>query len=204
MVPEIEVFPWRKTHVLAVSVYPSSNRPQYLKSLGPEAGGFVRLLGREPVKQLLYLWIKSVFANYHLAADRVDMAHGVEVRLPFLDHVVFEFVSQIPGRVLAKNGREKYLLRKVAEPFVLPSTCQRDKKPSLAPPFSPDGRDRLSELVQDLLRSERFANVPFFDRPEVLSLLDRMPEADGRKRGFLESLLLVIASTSILHHHYQL
>ncbi len=43
IVPEIEVFPWRKTHVLAVSVYPSSNRPQYLRSLGPEAGVFVRV-----------------------------------------------------------------------------------------------------------------------------------------------------------------
>jgi hypothetical protein len=38
-----------------------------------------------PGRQLTYLWLRSIFANYHLSADRLDMAHGVEVRLPFLD-----------------------------------------------------------------------------------------------------------------------
>lgn len=43
LVPDIEIFPWRKTHVLAVQVHPSSNIPHYLQSLGPEAGVFVRV-----------------------------------------------------------------------------------------------------------------------------------------------------------------
>jgi len=38
LVPDLEVFPWRRTHLLAVKVYPSSSRPHHLKSLGPEAG----------------------------------------------------------------------------------------------------------------------------------------------------------------------
>lgn len=43
LVPDLEVFPWRRTHLLAVRVYPSSSRPHHLKSLGPEAGVFVRV-----------------------------------------------------------------------------------------------------------------------------------------------------------------
>ncbi len=43
LVPDVEVFPWRKTHVLAVAVHPSAARPHYLKSLGPDAGVFVRV-----------------------------------------------------------------------------------------------------------------------------------------------------------------
>jgi predicted HTH transcriptional regulator len=43
LVAEIEVLPWRRTHVVAVRVHPSGSRPHYLRSLGPEAGVFVRV-----------------------------------------------------------------------------------------------------------------------------------------------------------------
>lgn len=70
--------------------------------------------GREPVKQLLYLWMKSLFVNYVLAADRLDMAHAVEVRLPFLDHKLFELTRTIPASSLAKGSIRKRLLREAA------------------------------------------------------------------------------------------
>ena len=43
LVPSIEVIPWRKTHLLAVEIFPSPNRPHYLNRLGLEAGVLVRV-----------------------------------------------------------------------------------------------------------------------------------------------------------------
>jgi predicted HTH transcriptional regulator len=43
LVPEIEILPWRRTNILAVQVYPSPNRPHYLKKLGFPEGVFVRV-----------------------------------------------------------------------------------------------------------------------------------------------------------------
>ena len=43
LVPELEIMPWRRTHLLAVQVYPSASRPHYLKREGPEAGVYVRV-----------------------------------------------------------------------------------------------------------------------------------------------------------------
>ena len=43
ILPEIEVLPWRKTHVLAVQVHPSPSRPHYLKRHGRDRGVFVRV-----------------------------------------------------------------------------------------------------------------------------------------------------------------
>src|SRR6266700_966407 len=43
LIPSMEVMPWRKTHVLAVEIYPSPNRPHYLNRLGPVEGVFVRV-----------------------------------------------------------------------------------------------------------------------------------------------------------------
>ena len=43
LVPSIEIIPWRKKHLLAVEIYPSSNRPHHLNRLGPEEGVLVRV-----------------------------------------------------------------------------------------------------------------------------------------------------------------
>ncbi len=43
LVPEIEIVPWRRTHLVAVQVFPSPLRPHHLRRLGPERGVFVRV-----------------------------------------------------------------------------------------------------------------------------------------------------------------
>ena len=43
LLPELEILPWRRTHVLAIQVYPSPNRPHYLKRAGADAGVYVRV-----------------------------------------------------------------------------------------------------------------------------------------------------------------
>ena len=59
-----------------------------------------QLAGREPVNQSLYLWSKTVLPSYVLTVlgDRMEMAHSVEGRLPFLDHHVVELVRDLPVR----------------------------------------------------------------------------------------------------------
>jgi len=43
LMPELDIVPWRRTHVLAVQVYPSPGRPHHLNREGPEAGVYVRV-----------------------------------------------------------------------------------------------------------------------------------------------------------------
>lgn len=43
LVPEIDILPFRNTHVIAIQIYPSSNLPHHVKRLGPEQGVFVRV-----------------------------------------------------------------------------------------------------------------------------------------------------------------
>jgi asparagine synthase (glutamine-hydrolysing) len=54
-----------------------------------------QLAGREPVNQSLYLWSKVALPNYILAVlgDRMEMAHSVEGRVPFLDHYCRLYVT---------------------------------------------------------------------------------------------------------------
>lgn len=60
-------------------------------------------------------------------ADKMTMAHSLEVRVPFLDMKVAEFARTIPDSLKFKNGTTKYLLRKASQAFVPPRTQVRKK-----------------------------------------------------------------------------
>ncbi|MDQ7843564.1 MAG: asparagine synthase (glutamine-hydrolyzing) [Armatimonadota bacterium] len=163
-----------------------------------------RVVGREPARQLLYVWTKSFFVNYHLAADRLDMAHGVEVRLPFLDHVLFDAVSALPVSLLRMGDRPKGLLRAAVEPFVPPAISRRPKHGFLAPPLSLGEQGRTLALIQDAVRAPSFRSVPFLDPAGVLALLDRVPRLDPQRRRLADPLVLMVGSFAILHDRYRL
>lgn len=163
-----------------------------------------KLLGREPAKQIIYLWLRSLFVNYHLAADRLDMAHAVEVRLPFLDHKLFEFASQIPVSLLAKGGQQKYVLREVGRPYVTESVYSGAKKPFWAPPSTRRGENKLYELIQETLRGSVMASVPFFDQAAVVALLDKIPTLDEAVRARLDPILMMMVSMCFLQQRFQL
>jgi asparagine synthase (glutamine-hydrolysing) len=163
-----------------------------------------KLFGREPAKQIIYLWLRSLFVNYHLAADRLDMAHAVEVRLPFLDHKLFEFASQIPVSLLAKGGQQKYVLREMGRPYVTDSVYSGAKKPFWAPPSTLQRESKLFELIQDTLRGSVMTSIPFFDQAAVVALLDKLPTLDEAVRGPLDPILMMMASMCFLHERFGL
>jgi len=48
--------------------------------------------------------------------DRVSMAHSLEVRVPYLDHELLEFVARMPARLKVRGFRKKWLFRKAVAP----------------------------------------------------------------------------------------
>jgi len=163
-----------------------------------------QLSGRDPVIQSLYLWSKSILPNYTLFADRLEMACAVEVRLPFLDHLVFELVREMPVSLLIRGMREKYVLREAARPFLTDTVYARPKHPFTAPPATLTTNNHLYTLIQDCLRSSVMASVPFFDQAEVIALLDKLPNMDERIRITLDSTLMMLLSTCFLQQRYNL
>lgn len=181
----------------------NSGRDPYrelFESLNPRA----QMRGREPARQLIYLWMKTMFPGYVLTADRADMAHGVEVRLPFLDHVLFEYMRTIPVRTLAYGGEIKHLLREAAAPFIAPATRYRLKKPLMAPPFAVQRQSALRALVQGILRDSDMRDVPFFDARAIGRLLDTLDSPRPPGQAPVDPLLIMAASLVILQRGYGL
>jgi asparagine synthase (glutamine-hydrolysing) len=61
--------------------------------------------------------------------DRMSMANALEVRVPFLDHRLIEYVYNVPWSMKTFDGREKSLLRAAARDLLPPSIAQRRKAP---------------------------------------------------------------------------
>ncbi len=67
-------------------------------------------------------------------ADRNSMAHSREVRLPFLDHRLVEFVFKLPARFLIQSGWTKWILREAFSDFVPTEITWRADKLGYMPP----------------------------------------------------------------------
>ncbi|HET9056685.1 MAG TPA: asparagine synthase (glutamine-hydrolyzing) [Chitinophagaceae bacterium] len=67
-------------------------------------------------------------------ADRNSMSHGVEVRLPFLNHELVQFVFSLPAEYKIQNGFTKWVLRKSTEPLLTKEISWRKDKIGYEPP----------------------------------------------------------------------
>ena len=163
-----------------------------------------QLAGREPVNQSLYLWSKAGLPNYILAVlgDRMEMAHSVEGRVPFLDHHVVELVRDLPMAQKIRGMTEKYVLREAARPVLSATVYGRQKHPFAAPPAALAPGERLYELVQETLRGPVMASLPFYDRAKVVALLDDLPALDIDARAALDPVLMILVSACCLHQRY--
>jgi asparagine synthase (glutamine-hydrolysing) len=88
-----------------------------------------QLAGRDILNQSLYVWAKTMLPNYILSnlGDRMEMAHSVEGRLPFLDHYVVEEAARTPVSMKINGMTEKHVLREAARPVVTDSVYKRGR-----------------------------------------------------------------------------
>ena len=165
-----------------------------------------QLIGRAPVHQSLYLWAKSVLPNYILCVlgDRMEMAHSIEGRVPFLDHHVVQLIRSMPVRQKIRGMTEKYVLREAARGAITDTVYKRQKHPFLSPPATLNQAGRLSQIMQDTLRGPTLAAMPFFDRRRVTALLDSLPSMDDGARTAIDQVLMLALSACVLQERYHL
>ncbi len=165
-----------------------------------------QLQGRNVVDQSSYLWSKLALTNYILRTlgDGCEMAHSIEGRVPFLDHHLFEHLRNVPMGMKIKGMTEKYILREAAKPYITKTIYERQKHPFIAPPVTRFSNSALNEYIQDTLRSDDFAAMPFWDQPKVLHWLDIVPDMDAKEQAASEPVLMMILSSFLIHQRFNL
>jgi asparagine synthase (glutamine-hydrolysing) len=123
--------------------------------------------------------------------DRVSMAHGLESRVPLLDHPLVELAATMPADVKFKDGHLKHVL-KTAFDQVLPEAVRnrRDKMGFPVPLQEWIGRGgAVRDFVIDTLSSDASRTRSLVDNAKVVAKLDQEPRF-GRKVWGLLSLEL--------------
>ena len=162
--------------------------------------------GRDPLNKSLYVWAKSVLPNYilNLLGDRMEMAHSVEGRVPFLDHYVVECVCRAPVSLKIRGVTEKYLLREAAKPHITETVYHRQKHPFLSPPGTTVPTERFHEMMQDTLRGPDLESLPFYDQKKVIAVLDQLPEMSDSDRMGWDPVLTSILSACVIQERFGL
>jgi asparagine synthase (glutamine-hydrolysing) len=180
-------------------------RPGYRPLLG-DMNVRGQLAGRDAVNQSLYLWSKTVLPNYILTmlGDRMEMAHSIEGRVPFLDHRVVETIRSQPVSQKIRGMTEKFVLREATRDVITDTIYRRQKHPFLSPPATLNPKGKLSSFMQDTLRGPQLTAIPFFDRKKVVDILDRLPSMDEGARVTNDQILMMLVSACVLQERFRL
>jgi asparagine synthase (glutamine-hydrolysing) len=111
------------------------------------------------------------------------MACSLEVRAPFLDYELVEFVMSLPSSLKLRRFTTKYLLKKVMKDFLPKEVIDRKKK-GFGVPIAKWVKGPLRELFGDLLSYDRIKQEGFVNPDYVTSLLqDHLAnKKDNRKQ----------------------
>ncbi len=134
--------------------------------------------------------------------DRMAMAHGVEGRVPYLDHRVVEFACRLPPRFKLQGLNEKAILKRALRDLVPPQILNRPKQPYRAPDsacFFEQGR--LRDELHDLLTPDALRQAGVFDPDAVDRLVAKA--AAGRAIGAADNMSMVaVVTTQMMHRQF--
>ena len=126
---------------------------------------------RDQVTQMqyldLHLWMTG---DILLKADKMSMAHSLELRVPFLDRKVMELAEQIPAKYRVTKENTKYAMRIAALKACPPQTANKKKLGFPVPTRVWLREDKYYDIVKDYFTSP--AAEKFFNTSELVSLLD--------------------------------
>jgi len=100
--------------------------------------------------------------------DRMAMAHGLESRVPFLDHPLVEFAATIPADVKFKDGNMKHLLKQTFARNLPQSILSRRDKMGFPVPLKEWFSGELSDFVKDIFSSAAAQHRPFFNSQSIV------------------------------------
>ncbi|HKW34580.1 MAG TPA: asparagine synthase (glutamine-hydrolyzing) [Candidatus Acidoferrum sp.] len=173
--------PPRERYIDGVSLLPTGNRERNVFSRDFEAwadkqvspnDSFLRFLehgpASDPLSEVQYLDAKTYLPGDILTkVDRMSMANSLEVRAPFLDHLLAEWAAALSPRWKLRFGELKYVLKKLAERLNIPKRVLYRPKQGFSMPLSHWFRQDASPSLLDILFEPRTMQRGYFEGNEV-------------------------------------
>lgn len=143
------------------------------------------------LNRMLYWELRSFLVDHNLNyTDKMSMAVGVEVRVPFLDKELVEFSTTIPPNLKLKGNETKYILKKVAERY-LPKEVIYRPKTGFGAPIREWIKNDLDEMIHERLSSEKIKARGIFNEKIVWKLIHE------NKKGKIDASYSILSLLAI-------
>ena len=157
---------------------------------------FEKVLGKKSLKSFtledfLFLEKKFFLCDHNLNyTDKMGMAAGVEIRVPYLDNDLESFARTIPEHFKIRDGEVKYILKKVAEKY-LPDEIIYRPKSGFGAPVRKWILEDLSQRVDKDLSEQKLREQGIFDPKAVRTLINNNRKAKEDSSYSIWALLAV-------------
>ncbi|NRQ01177.1 asparagine synthase (glutamine-hydrolyzing) [Marinobacterium sp. xm-d-530] len=108
--------------------------------------------------------------------DRMSMAHGIETRVPFLDHKLVEFAATIPADIKFKAGKQKEVLKTTFSNEIPREIIERRDKMGFPVPLNDWMKGELSGFITEKIRALADKKRPYFNQQNLINSI----ESDNR------------------------
>ncbi|MEH7108234.1 asparagine synthase (glutamine-hydrolyzing) [Bacillus sp. JJ1764] len=122
-------------------------------------------------RELFYINMTWFMTTLLDRKDRMSMGASLEVRVPFADHRLVEYVWNIPWEMKMYRGREKGILRKAFE-GILPEDVLYRKKSPYPKTHNPEYTVAIQKLMRDILQDKSSALHEFFQKDELEAIVE--------------------------------
>jgi asparagine synthase (glutamine-hydrolysing) len=171
-----EIFPFALRRKLLKSPLPGNF---YLGFVQNALMGKKEALARDPINLMLYLDVKGLLPGDMLTkVDRMSMVNSLEVRVPFLDHSLVEYVFSLRGSTkLTAKGGKRILLETFAD--LLPPLVRHRPKWGFEMPIGAWLRKELRFLIDEYLGEAQIEKQGLFEHQIIKRLInDHMNERE--------------------------
>lgn len=159
---------------------------------GHVRSAFEDLTARDPLNRVLEAEFRGILPDQVLTfVDRLSMAHSLEVRTPFLDTAVVEYVASLSGSIKIRDGETKYILKRAAAGYFPEEMIHRPKEGFLMPVTEWVLGD-LQPWVRETLSPERLSIHGLFDAARVDETVSAAYRPGAHYREVNKVLALVI------------
>ena len=162
--------------------------------------GFVK---RDCLSKAQYLEMIIFTNNYLLSSqgDRTAMPHSLEMRMPFLDHRLVEFMAKVPPVWKILGIKEKYLLKKYFRGILPDTIVGRTKHPYRAPVHQSLCAPAAADDIRHHLSVDSLKDNGLFDPIKVQRLLNKL-NTNSNVSEVDAMALAGIYSSQLLHYHF--
>lgn len=167
------------------------------------------ILQTHPINRSLYLWSKTNLPEVILSflGDRMEMAHSIEGRLPFLDHRLAQYCQRLKINAKIFNQKEKYILREAVKDIIPDFIYNRQKFPFSAPPVIGAHNiptSRLQSMMFDILHSQKMKSVPFYDQNKLVGYLNALKDKPQKERAVADPVINRAVSAAVLADRFKI